>query len=347
MPKKQRNNFFTLQWHITEKCNLKCKHCYQDENYIKEELKLKEKKSLIDQFVFFCSKINKIPRISFTGGEPFLIKKELYSLLEYCQRKYPFIRKSILTNGTLINIKDIPKLKLYKIDYVQISLDGATPQTHDFIRGKGNFNKAIRALRLLIKNNIKTAVMFVFHKKNYHEVPQLIDLCDKLGVDRLGITEFVPTGRGKVIKNLMLSPLETKKLYIQIAEKQEKLIKNKRKLKIDMRRPLWVLIRNKFPKIKHMIGGGCAAGFSGLAVLPNGDVMPCRRMNLIIGNIKNQTFFEIWYSSDILWKLRERDKWGECSRCEYLKRCYGCKALSLALYRNYLKRDPLCFKNDV
>ena len=156
---------FTLQWHLTEKCNLKCKHCYQNLDYIKKELNLKTKLKIIDDFVKFCRKIERKPRFSFTGGEPFLIKKQLYTLLAYCKKNYPTIESSILTNGTLITEKDISILKSSNISYIQVSLDGAFEQTHDFIRGKGTFKKALKTLRLLKKNGIKTAVMFVFHKK--------------------------------------------------------------------------------------------------------------------------------------------------------------------------------------
>ncbi len=123
------NPFFTLQWHITERCNLQCKHCYQNENYIEEEMGFKKKIELIDKFVYFCSKIGKKPRISFTGGEPFAIKDELYSLLDYCNKKYPSIKKSVLTNGTLIKEEDISLLKNFNLDYIQISLDGGTQKS--------------------------------------------------------------------------------------------------------------------------------------------------------------------------------------------------------------------------
>lgn len=345
--KPEKKEYFTLQWHILERCNLRCKHCYQNEDYIKKELSLSEKKEIIDEFVRFCSKIEKTPKIAFTGGEPFLIKKELYLLLDYCKKNYPFLETSILTNGTLITLEDALILKSKDVKYIQVSLDGASEKTHDSIRGKGNFEKALNTLHLLNKEGIKTAVMSVFHKKNYKEVPALIDLCDKLNVDFLGITELVPTGRGKKMKNLSLSPLQTKELFIKIAKKQVELIHNKGKLQIDMKRPLWVLIRNKFPEIKDVIGGGCAAGFSGLALMPDGDVMACRRINKVIGNIKKQSFFEIWYSSPDLWELRERDKLGECSACKYNELCSGCKAISLSVYGNYFKKDIHCwYKND-
>lgn len=334
---------FTLQWHILERCNLRCKHCYQNPNYIKEEMNIGEKKRVVDDFVKFCSKIERTPKIAFTGGEPFLIKKDLYEIIEYCQKNYPNLKTCILSNGTLITEEDTKILKKLNVEFVQISLDGGTKSTHEFIRGKGVFDKSINAIKLLKNSEIKVAVMFVFHQGNYKEVSELIDLCDKLSVDHLGITELVPIGRGKEIGDLVISPAETKELFIKIAQKQLDIVRAKRKLRIDMKRPLWVLIKDKFPEISDMIGGGCAAGFSGLALLPNGDIMACRRMNKVISTIKKENFFEIWYSNEDLWKIRERDNLGECSKCKYNEMCSGCKAISLSVYGNYEKKDIHCW----
>ncbi len=343
---QNKRRTFTLQWHLTEKCNLRCKHCYQNGEYLNNEVPLNTKYKFIDDFVKFCGRINRNPRIAFTGGEPLLIKDEVTSLLNYCNKKYPFLKKSILTNGTLISGKNIEDIKRLNFDYVQISLDGGIEKTHDFIRGGGNFNKSVNALKILKDNGIKTAVMFVFHKKNYKEIPSLIQLCVDKGVDHLGITALVPTGSGKEIRSLMLLPHQTRDLYTNIMSQQIKLIKDKKKLKIEMKRPLWVLIKGSFKKHSNLIGGGCAAGFSGLTLLPNGDIMPCRRLNLVIGNLNNQTFFDIWYSSEVLWDLREREKVGECSICKHNKVCGGCKAVSYAVYKDYLRKDPQCWHNQ-
>lgn len=75
--------------------------------------------------------------------------------------------------------------------------------------------------------------------------------------------------------------------------------------------------------------------------------MACRRMNKVIANIIKQNFFEIWYDSPELWELREREKLGECSSCKHNPICSGCKAISLSLEGNYLKKDVHCWhKND-
>jgi radical SAM protein with 4Fe4S-binding SPASM domain len=311
--------------------------------YLNKETSLERKKEIIADFVKFCKKIQKSPRIAFTGGEPFALREQLFDLLQYCEKEFGEVKKCILTNGTMIRDTDFERLKKLNIDYIQVSLDGATEETHDYIRGKNAFQRAIGTLKKLNAVGIRTAVMFVFHRANYRDVPELIELCDRLNVSSLGITEFVPEGRGKGIFELMLTPQETRDLYKVIIEKQIELMKRGSKLRIDMKRPLWVLLREGFPGYESIVGGGCAAGFSGLALMPNEDVMPCRRMNVVIGNLKDSTFFDIWYSSELLWKLRNRAEIGECSQCKFNMMCGGCKAVSFAVKGDFFKKDPICW----
>lgn len=336
-------DMFILQWHLTEKCNLKCKHCYQNLEYLGTETNFDRKKKIISDFAKFCKKMKKNPKIAFTGGEPFILGDELFDLFDYCNKNFPEIRKNILSNGTLIDEAIVTKLKESKIDHIQISLDGAKEDTCDFIRGAGTFNKALKAIELLNSAGIKTAIMLVFHKKNYQEIEELIDLCDSLNVSTLGITALIPEGRGEKLLELMLNPEETHELYRTIIKKQIDLIINGSKLKIDMKRPLWTLLKDEFKEHQDIIGGGCAAGFSGLALMPNEDVMACRRLPVIIGNLSKSTFFDIWYSSSLLDDFRNRRKVGKCANCLHIKNCGGCRAAAFALKNDAFEKDPYCW----
>ena len=106
-----------------------------------------------------------------------------------------------------------------------------------------------------------------------------------------------------------------------------------------MKRPLWILLKNNH----NNAGGRCMAGVNGLTILPNGDVFPCRPMGIKIGNLLKQSFFEIWYTSDLLWKIRNFKDWN-CGKCEFSRACGGCLAISNAIYGNYFFEDAQCFK---
>lgn len=335
---------FSLQWHLTEKCNLRCKHCYQNLTYLKQEISFKKKISLLERIVKFCKLIKKRPRIAFTGGEPFAIKRELKQILEWCNKKHPEIKLSILSNGVLIGGEDISYLKKLKnLEYIQISLEGLK-ERNDFIRGSGVFKKAVDTIGKLKENSIKVAVMCTLTRLNYDDVIPLINFCEKLGVDYFGIDRIVPEGEGSNLKTFMVSPLELKEIYYKIALKQKEFIEEGKKLKIVMKRPLWCLIKEEYKnELKDLdIGGACAAAFNGLTIMPNGDIMPCRRMDMVIGNAIKQELIDIWYGSEVLWNLRER--MGECSSCEYKNKCYGCRAIAKAIKGNYLAKDVQCWK---
>jgi len=339
----QFQDTFILQWHLTEKCNLKCKHCYQNLDYLGKETNFDRKKKIVSDFAKFCKKLKKIPKIAFTGGEPFILGDELFNLFDYCNEKFPEIKKNILSNGTLIDKAIVTKLKKSKIDNIQISLDGAKKDTCDFIRGIGVYNKALKAIDLLNSASIKTAVMFTFHKKNCLEVEELIELCNSLDVSTLGITALVPEGRGEELFELVLNPEETHQIFKTIVKKQIELISNGSKLKIDMKRPLWTLLKDEFKEYQNIIGGGCAAGFSGLALMPNEDVMACRRLPIIIGNLAESTFFDIWYSSSLLNDLRNRKEIGKCANCLHIKNCGGCRAVAFAIKNDVFEKDSYCW----
>jgi len=333
---------FTIQWHLTERCNLRCIHCYQNERFVKQELTFAQSKKIIDEILKALKIWKRRGRINFTGGEPLIKEKLLFRLIKYVKQKDPKISIGILTNGTLLTNSMVKKLKKAGVAFVQVSLDGATEKVNDSIRGPGSFNKAIEGIKRLVKAKFTTAIMFTLHKKNMGEIPRLIDLAIDLGVTRLGVERVVPTGRGKSLEKEMLTPEELHQIFLYLAKRRQEIKKKGQKLDIWTYRPLWCLLRKEIKD--SQIGGGCSAGLNGLTIMPNGDVMPCRRLNLVIGNLLKDNLFELWYSSPILWDLRERTKIIKCGKCPHLPNCGGCRAVAYAVTGNYLEKDPQCWK---
>jgi radical SAM protein with 4Fe4S-binding SPASM domain len=94
---------------------------------------------------------------------------------------------------------------------------------------------------------------------------------------------------------------------------------------------------------------GCAAGVSGLTILPNGDVMPCRRLPISLGNARRDSLRELWATSPVLEALRDRSRYaGKCRACPRWAHCRGCRAIAYAWSRSrgeddILAEDPQCF----
>ncbi len=341
---------FYIQWHITDLCNLRCPHCYQKEFSNDSELNLSQLKIIADQIIAALKKWNTKGRIALTGGEPFL-KKELFPILKYLENSEYIWRIGILTNGVLIKDEIIEKLKsLKKLYYIQISLDGATEKTNDFIRGKGSYKRAIESFRLLQEHKINRRLMFTVHKKNFQEVPSLIDLVIKENIDTLTIERFVPEGKGAEFRDWFLSKNEIYELFQQIYRRAEMEYRKGTSLKIIKYRTLWALLNPEIAKKPNVpleidLGGMCSIGMDSLTILPDGTVLPCRRLPIPIGNLLKDSIFKIWYTSDILWKIRDKNNLhGKCKGCELIPRCSGCRAIAYAMTGDYLAEDPQCWK---
>ncbi len=349
--KNLRNDHeFYFQWHITERCNLRCVHCYQKGYNPRSEFSLPQLQKTADRIILTLEKWRKRGRIALTGGEPFL-KKELFPLMEYLEQNEHIWRIGILTNGTLIDEKIADTLKSFqKLYYIQISLDGASEVTNDFIRGRGSYKKAIDSFRLLHKKGINTRLMFTLHKRNLQEVPSLIDLAIKEKVHTLTIERFVPEGKGAQVKDWFLTEEEVHKLFQYVSRRSDTEYQKGTALKILKYRTLWANIDPERAKTTDVpleidLGAMCSIGIDSLTILSDGTVLPCRRLPIPIGNLENDSIFKIWYTSDLLWKIRNKNNLkGRCNGCDLIPRCSGCRAIAYAMTGDYLAEDPQCWK---
>jgi len=327
---------FHLQWHITERCNLHCQHCYYDPEFLKNELEFSDLVKILEKFIKQV-KIWQLPRetvrISLTGGEPF-VRKEFFELLQKCYENQNLFFYGILTNGILLNRENIKKIKDLKISYVQVSLEGME-KINDSIRGKGTFNKIIKALILLKKEKIPVSISMTVSKVNVTEVPKVIKLAKELGM-AVGIRRLVPIGRGRKIEKLLLSPKEVEGLYSNVLEMKEKYWNQ-----ISLGCEDGVLAQNPryFPE-------GCSAGYGSFTVLSNGDVYPCRRLPIYAGNLLKESFSKVYYDSKPLQRLRNLNNVNNiCRHCPFFLECHGgAKCIAYAYFGSPFSPDPQCWR---
>ena len=291
---------FVLQWHLTERCNLRCTHCYQNEEIIKDELSLEENFMVVDKFVDFIKTLNKDSYsrgvLNITGGEHF-VYKDLEPLLEYISRFKKYLSFNFLSNGTLINDKTIALIKKYKPIFVQISIDG-DKISHDKIRGVGAFDVSMEGIKRLKENGIKVIISFTAHRQNYKDFPKVVKIANGAGVDKVWSDRMIPEGVGVGMQDELLSPKETFE-YAKLMKFEQ--VKNRlnpfTKTVVSTDRSLQFV-----PHIED--AHQCVAGKIMFALLPNGGVLPCRRLPIDIGNIKDKTFEEIYYENELVQKLK-------------------------------------------
>lgn len=337
-----------LQWHITDRCNLFCSHCYQDV-HPSPEPSYDELLLILAQFKEFihtCRERSGGRRfkahITVTGGEPF-VREDFVALLERLAADSRLFSFAILTNGTLLTPAVVRSLKRLKPGFVQVSIDGAR-KTHDRIRGAGSYEQAVEGLKLLVRERIPTHFSFTAHRDNFQDFPHVARLGSQLGVARVWSDRMVPCGRGSVHDDKLLSPDETRE-FLRLMQKEQRR-GWLRKSRVTLQRSLQFIVSGGQPY-------RCAAGDTLVTVLPNSDVCPCRRMPLVVGNLFKKNLTEIYDSSELFRKLRDRTRIARgCEGCFYSRTCNGgSRCLASAVHGDPFRADPGCWlaadKNEV
>lgn len=327
---------FYFQWHYLEQCNLRCKHCYQSA-YTHSQLSDEQLIEIAKKLDIAAARFGVKARVSLTGGEPLLAPITLFKLLDFFESSDNFAHIGILTNGTLITDELADKLSCYnKLKEVQVSLDGATSVTHDLTRGPGAFQKAVSGISCLVKHGIFTSMMYTITTLNYHEAVNALFLAKRLSINAIALERVTPTGP-RCTDKMSISPDILKQIFHDVY--RYKLSNELSPLIIRTSRPLWALTASEH------IGGYCPAGFSCLAILHDGTLLPCRRLEIPIGNVLTDGIFKPWYTSNVLWQLRNRALLNiKCSKCEFVHDCRGCRAAAHSSGNGIMGEDPSCWK---
>jgi len=331
-------NEFYFQWHITEKCNLRCKHCYHAAYTSANELSLSELILIGDKIDSTLKKWDIDGTLSITGGEPFMVMDKLFPLLQHINSLEAITHFDLLTNGSLLDEGILLDLKGFKkLRRVQVSLEAGNRELNDQIRGNGSFEKTLSAIRLLKKNDFQAAVMMTISNINKNEVEPLVDMLKREGVDTFSAERFIPEGVGSNLKDEFLAPEEVKNVFESIYS----LAMKEDGIRILLYRPLFALLNGSDPTV----GALCSAGNNALTIMHDGTIYPCRRLPIPIGNAVTDSFYKVWYTSKVLWNLRNPvNIKGKCSGCDFIPICRGCRAMAYALTGDYLAEDPQCWR---
>lgn len=336
-----RRSTFTLQWHITDHCNLNCRHCYQ-ENVPLHDASFSDMLLILEQFDSLLAKMRNTSggpmrgHVNLTGGEPFL-NNEFWDLLSLLSSKNR-ASYAILSNGTLIDSSTALQLKKLKPAYVQVSLEGS-PKTHDHIRGEGSFDRAASGISCLVTAGIPVSISFTAHRGNYTEFPQVVRYGRKLGASRIWADRLIPCGHAASLTDDLLTPDETLSFFeIMKTGRKKKWPFTGQSRDVAMHRALQFLVGNETPY--H-----CHAGNSLLTILANGDVVPCRRLPVVSGNVLDRELSSIYFENPFLKSLRDPDRISKgCEECFYQPFCRGgLRCLSYAVKGDAFSADPGCW----
>lgn len=315
------HNFYLAVIEVTNSCNLRCKHCYGQFDGHKE-LSDNQFESIIRTL-----KAVGLETIHITGGEPLLLKDKLLDYVKIANQ-YGVADVRLLTNGLLI--KQMSDDFFGPWSRIQISLDGLQ-KNHDYIRGKGTFDKAYNGIQKLKLLQKPIDIMFTVNQANFVDCQPLYEMCEKEG---LNFAIEIYTKR---------NPHDLLKVIDE--EQYKKIINFCTSNKIHCNDPVInVACKNKRDLLmarREM--SGCLAGISALVVDVEGNIYPCPRIRTKIGNIFTENLDKIITNSNFVKLNTERDFDGQCGKCKYKYICGGCRALACSLTGNMFSDNPHCF----
>lgn len=345
-------------WNMTQRCNLKCVHCYarsEDISY-DNELTHDQAIAMMDDLADFG-----VPVLLFSGGEP-LVHPRLVEYAQYAVSKG--MRAVISTNGTLITKEKAKILKDIGLSYVGISLDGLEP-THDMFRGvPGSFKRAMTAIEHCQAAGIKVGLRFTINKRNVQDIPGIFDLLEEKNIPRACFYHLVYSGRGSEIAKEDLTHEETRQVLDLIMDRTKDLHnrnKPKEVLTVDNHADgpyLYQRLLKEDPKraaevlelLEMNEGNNSGRGIG--CISWDGEVYPdqfWRERSL--GNIKDRPFSKIWVdeSNEFLMKMKEKKKHvkGRCATCRWLDICAGnFRARAESVANDPWDSDPACYLTD-
>jgi radical SAM/SPASM domain protein of ACGX system len=344
---QKMKQYFSFQWHITDECDQRCKHCYIFAADNAKKIDAMSWQQIEDTFfncMDFCEIYGRLPYFYITGGDPILHRDFWRLLALFKERAIPF---TILGNPFHLNDAVCAKLKEYGCEKYQLSLDGLE-KTHDWFRKKGSFNETLEKIACIKKAGIKSVIMTTVSSINIAEIPQLIDVAAKHEADVYAFARYVPSGGEKANG---IAPLAYRELLKECDRKFKEYEAAGCKTYFNKKDHLWTLYEYEMGEFHlpenarpDMIYGGCNLGNCHMTILPTGDVYACRRVKESrVGSVFEDRLADIWVCE--MEKYRDYDKFVKCAKCELKAWCRGCPAVAKGAGGSFYDADPQCWKN--
>lgn len=319
-------------WNMTNQCNMFCDHCYREAGArLDDELTTAQGKKLIDEI-----KQAGFSMLILSGGEP-LMRPDVYEIIAYARERG--LRVVMGSNGSLITPEVASKLKTSGLMGIGVSLDSIHPDKNDrFRKLPGAYDATLAGMTNLREAGVRFQVHTTVMDWNVDELEAICDLAIEQGAMAFHVFFLVPTGRAVNIADEALRVKEYEHTLIRLMQKQKA-------VPIEIKptcAPQFVRIADKLG-VPSRFTRGCLAGTDYCIISPRGDVQPCAYLNIKLGNVKEESFVDIWEHHPVFTELRTLDYKGKCGICDYKERCGGCRARAYFYQDNdYMAADEWC-----
>ncbi len=316
----KKHELKALFFEVTSRCNARCEHCGSScgDFVPKDEITKEEIWGVLDDIAAHYD-----PRkimLFITGGEP-LVKKDLFEIMDYAN-KLGFLW-GMTTNGILIDEKVVEKMVETNMKTISVSIDGLEELHESFRKTPGAFKKIIKGLKLMqnCPSIVDIQVTTCVNKKNIGQLEQILELVKDIGIKDWRLIEIDPIGRAAQNSDLLLDSKDFKRMF-------EFMFKT----------------RVENPDMKIMYGCGhyfgvdvntalnggvfsCFTGYWVASILSNGDIFGCpdipRLPELIEGNIRTDSFVDVWENKFKRYRRINRTSNKKCKACPDWKLCLG------------------------
>lgn len=327
-----QEQIFDIQLDITNACNLRCVHCYQEGHINHGALTYAQWVCVLDQYESLLRKLRMTPRILLCGGEP-ISCPYLESLLADIRSRFCSCDLIILTNGVLITRSIADLLRHYSVQ-VQVSLDGPDAPRNDSIRGAGSFDRTLRGCRHLMTAQVPLRHLTVLSYRTSQWIPGFFQLPKVTGAQSINFTRLIVEGQAKqMVRAQCDRPLVGDELRCALLE----ILRCSREFDVrtSTAGALWHVI-------DAHLGSGSNVGFNGLVVGYRGELKVTSRSPLVLGNVLDQGMEEIFFHHPVMKRLR-RDEIDGCQECPHFQKCRGDRNASFAEYGHFFGPDPGCW----
>jgi MoaA/NifB/PqqE/SkfB family radical SAM enzyme len=298
-----------IAWQLNSACNLDCLHCCEEAGHSMPDELTKE------EIMDFCQQIVelKVPYVAISGGEP-LLHKHFFEISEFLRSSGVSLK--VETNGVLIDREVANRFAELGFRSVQVSVDGATSQTFERLRLKGNWKKTIDACRYLVEAGVHTEIVFVPTKFNIHETDDIIEMAYRMGIYGFYTGKIMRIGRAAQNWDILCPSEEEYERFFQVLKVKQ--------AKYDGKMKVYYYPYDVIEELKYRREHPSAS----LLVIPNGKVKIIGPLPFICGDLRKQSLSEVWQQYKRAWKnpevttfakkvindpqlLKEANKWKE------------------------------------
>ncbi|WP_081779677.1 radical SAM/SPASM domain-containing protein [Pseudobutyrivibrio sp. MD2005] len=337
------------QWHITDECDQRCKHCY----LFAEDARLKcvstsweQLMHTLDQVTEDSAKHLGYPTLAISGGDPILHPRFWDFAEELHTRGIAWL---IMGNPFHLSTEVVKRLRQLGCYKYQMSLDGLE-EFHDKLRKPGSFKATIDAVRYFKEAGMYVQFMATASKQNLDDILKCMDVAAECGVQSFTFARYCATSPEKA-KEEYPSPEEYRDFLLKYYNKRKEFKKAGIRTEFGLKDHLFTLLQYELGDFEvpeysksnpDRICDGCHLG-QGVAILANGDIMACRRMESVIGNMKTDNLAMV-RESNLAQSYREVKNIKKCKDCELLNWCRGCRAVGYNATGDLQAEDPMCWK---